>query len=92
MLRLIKNENALYRLKNIFRRAGETGKKESICVFFKENKLKSLRVRKLVNGKLLMSAVQHGGKQYFAVGADFPSAFQELKVNFLTSKTQQNGK
>ena len=91
MLRLIKNENALYRLKNIFRRASETGKKESICVFFKENKLKSLRVRKLVNGKLLMSAIQRDGTQHFAVGTNFFSAYQELKANFLTSKTQQHG-
>ncbi len=92
MLQQSKNENVFYRLKNIFRRAGETGKKESICVFFKENKLKSLRVRKLVNGKLLMSAIQRDGTQYFAVGANFYSAYQELKANFLTSKTQQYGK
>lgn len=90
MLQQRKNENLLYRLKNIFRSVGETDKKESFCVFFRENKLKSLRVRKLVNGKLLMSAIHQDGKQHFAVGSNFHLAFQDLKKNYLTSNTQKD--
>lgn len=57
-------------------------KKTSICKFAKDNDVRCFRARKLKNGLTRISVITREGKEVFALGRNFSSAYLELLYKF----------
>ena len=59
-----------------------TSRKTGICKFAKEHNVRCFRARKVSNGLTRISVITKDGKEVFALGRNFSSAFLELVYKF----------
>ena len=59
-----------------------TSRKTGICKFAKEHKIRCFRARKVSNGSTRVSVITNDGKEVFALGRNFSSAYLELLYKF----------
>ena len=59
-----------------------TSRKTGICKFAKEHNVRCFRARKVSNGLTRISVITREGKEVFALGRNFSSAYLELVYKF----------
>lgn len=59
-----------------------TSRKTGICKFAKEHNVRCFRARKVSNGLTRISVITKDGKEVFALGRNFSSAYLELVYKF----------
>ena len=59
-----------------------TSRKTGICKFAKEHNVRCFCVRKVSNGLTRISVITREGKEVFALGRNFSSAYLELVYKF----------